>query len=65
MASSSPAARAAGLVLEAGPLLVGVDQLAEGVAELPAGDDGLEALDQPGPAAVVAGQRRDLLRVVA
>ena len=53
-----------GLVLEAGPLLVGVDQLAEGVAQLPAGHDGLESLDQPGPGPMVTGQRRNLLGVV-
>jgi hypothetical protein len=33
-----------GLVLEPGALLVGVDQLGEGVAQLAAGHDGLEAL---------------------
>ncbi len=37
-----------GLRLEGAPLLVGVGELAEGVADLAAGDDRLEPLDQPG-----------------
>ena len=39
-------------------------ELGEGVADLAAGDDRLEALDHVGQLAVVAGERRDLLRVV-
>ena len=36
------------LLLEPGPLLVGIGQLAEGVAELPASDDRLETLHVAG-----------------
>ena len=42
-----------GLVLEAAPLLVGVGQLGEGVGQLAAGHDRLEALDRLGHLAVV------------
>jgi len=47
------------------PLLVCVHQLGEGVAELSARHDRLEALHQPRPAAVVAGKGRHFFRVVA
>ena len=62
--SSSPAARLGRLLLEAGPLVVGVDQLGEPVAELAAGHHRLVALDQLGAVAVAARQRRHLGRVV-
>src|SRR5205823_2812834 len=45
------------LVLEPGALLVGVDELAEGVADLASRDDRLEALDETGKLAVVARER--------
>src|SRR5438045_3209432 len=53
-----------GLLLEAGPLLVGVGELAEGVPQLPAGDDGLEAFHVPGLVPVGTREGRDLLGVV-
>ena len=45
-ASSSPAARVARLLLEARALLVGVVELGEGVGDLHAAGEGLEALDE-------------------
>ena len=54
-----------GLGLQDPALELGVGELAEGVAQLEAGHDGLEALDQPGLAAVGPGEGRDLLGVVA
>jgi hypothetical protein len=53
------------LLVEAGALLDGVDELGERVADLTSGDDRLEPLDQPRHLAVVARERRHLLRVVA
>ena len=64
MASSSPAGTCRGLGFEAGTLVVGVDELAEGVGQLPAGHDGLEALGQVRVVAMAPGQRRHLGREV-
>src|SRR5215207_4324416 len=52
------------LRLEAGPLLVRVVQLREGVGELHAGREAFEALDEPRLGAMVLGEGRELLRVV-
>ena len=54
-----------GLVLEAGPLLVGVDELAEGVARARGRRRSpSKRSTMSGQLAVVARERRDLLRVV-
>ena len=45
------------LLLEAGPLLVGIDQLGEAVAQLAPGHHRLVALDQLGPVSMAPGQR--------
>mmetsp|Transcript_29697 Transcript_29697/g.82981 ORF Transcript_29697/g.82981 Transcript_29697/m.82981 type:complete len:217 (-) Transcript_29697:787-1437(-) len=50
---------AADLGLEAGALVDGVRQLGEGVGELPAGHEELEALRHPGLVPVRLGQRAD------
>ena len=54
----------AGLLLEAAALVHGVVQLGEGVADLLAHDDGLEALDDERVVRAALGQRAQLERVV-
>ena len=52
------------LLLEAGTLVVGVGQLGEAVAQLTSRHDRLVALDELGPVAVAARQRRHLRWIV-
>jgi hypothetical protein len=63
-ASSSPWARRLHLQQELALLLAGVVLLAEGVADLHAADERLEALDHERIPALDLGQRRDLARMV-
>src|SRR5690606_5004595 len=52
------------LGLEAGGLILGIVQLAEGVEQLAAVDEELEAIDEVRIGVLLAGERRDLERVV-